>query len=77
MRTLLRNTKVGVYFRSAGQWTLDYRQAHDFKLIDQALKYIERTRLEEMELVFAFDNPPSITGVPIERVAVRYAEEAA
>ena len=54
MRTLLRNVKNGLYFQGPDRWTEDLAKAHDFKLIDRALKFVERWRLAHVELAFAF-----------------------
>lgn len=74
MRTLLRNTVTGLYFQGPDQWTSDPAQARDFKLIDRALEFIESWRLQNMELAFAFRGVKKVTGVPPERIALRYSE---
>ena len=74
MRTLLRNTATGLYFQGPDRWTSDPRQALDFKLIDRALNFIETWRLRNMELAFAFRNYNQVTGVPIERIALKFSE---
>ncbi len=74
MRTLLRNRMTGLYFQGPDQWTSDPTEARDFKLIDRALEFIDTWRLKDMELAFAFRGGKQVTGVPPERVALRYSE---
>ena len=74
MRTLLRNTATGLYFQGPDRWTSDPAEAHDFKMIDRALDFIETWRLRDMELAFAFRNSRPVTGVPIEKIALRFSE---
>lgn len=75
MKTLLRNVASGLYVRGPNHWTRDPDEAHDFRLIDRALEFVEKTGLKEMELAFAFDDPQSITGVSLEKTALGYCEE--
>jgi hypothetical protein len=74
MRTLLRNTATGLYFQGPDKWTSDPNQARDFKMIDRAVNFIETWRLRNMELAFAFRNYNQVTGVPIERIGLKYSE---
>jgi hypothetical protein len=74
MRTLLRNTATGLYFQGPDRWTINPAEALDFKLIDRALKFVETWSLKDMELAFAFSGTRPITGVPLERLALRYSE---
>jgi hypothetical protein len=74
MRTLLRNKATGLYFQGPDKWTSDPAQARDFKLIDRAVEFIETWSLRDMELAFAFRGYKHITGVPIEKIALRYSE---
>ena len=74
MRTLLRNTATGLYFEGPDKWTSDPACALDFKMIDRAIDFIETWRLRDMELAFAFRDYHYVTGVPLERIAVKYSE---
>ena len=74
MRTLLRNTATGLYFQGPDHWTSDPAAARDFKMIDRALKFVETWSLKNMELAFAFRDANRVTGVPIEKMALRYSE---
>jgi hypothetical protein len=74
MRTLLRNTATGLYFQGPDKWTSNPADAHDFKMIDRALKFIETWRLRDMELAFAFKNSHPVTGVPLEKIALKFSE---
>jgi hypothetical protein len=74
MRTLLRNTATGLYFEGPDKWTSDPARARDFKMIDRALSFIETWRLRDMELAFAFRDYKHVTGVPLDKIALRYSE---
>jgi hypothetical protein len=74
MRTLLRNRITGLYFQGPDQWTSDPVAALDFKMIDRAVEFIENFRLRDMELAFAFRDYEQVTGVPVEKIAVKYSE---
>ena len=74
MRTLLRNTATGLYFQGPDRWTSDPAQARDFKLIDRAIQFIETWSLRDMELAFAFRGYNQVTGVPIEKIALKYSQ---
>ncbi len=74
MRTLLRNTATGLYFEGPDRWTSNPAQAHDFRMIDRALNFIETWRLRDMELAFAFKNSRPVTGVPLAKIDLKYSE---
>jgi hypothetical protein len=74
MKTLLRRVSTGLYFRGPDQWTENPAEAHNFKLIDRALEFVERWHLGDMELAFAFDDPEEVTRVPIDKMELRYSE---
>jgi hypothetical protein len=74
MKTLLRNRVTGLYFQGPDRWTTDPAIARDFKLIDRALEFIDTWRLKDMELAFAFQGAKKVTGVPPEKIALRYSE---
>ncbi len=74
MRTLLRNTATGLYFQGPDKWTSDPAQALDFKMIDRAIQFIETWSLRDMELAFAFRGYNQVTGVPIEKISLKYSQ---
>ncbi|HWQ92156.1 MAG TPA: hypothetical protein VN673_10825 [Clostridia bacterium] len=47
----------------------------DFKMIDRALDFIQQWELEDMELAFAFKDRKSVTGVPVDKIALQYSEQ--
>ncbi len=73
MRTLLRHTITGLYFQGPEKWTSDPDRAYDFHFIDRAVEFVDNWSLTEVELAFAFDDPQTITTVPLERTACRQA----
>ncbi len=73
MRTLLRHTRTGLYYQGSGNWTEDPEQAYDFRFIDRAVQYVELWELTEVELAFVFEDPASVSTVPLERTTARYS----
>ncbi len=74
MRTLLRQTRSGLYFGGPDKWTNNPAQAHNFKMIDRAIDFVTRFKLHDLELVFAFDDVQEVTSVPIDKMQLRYVE---
>ena len=74
MKTLLRRVSTGLYFQGPDQWTSNPAEAHNFKLIDRAIDFVDHWHLNDVELAFAFDDPEDVTTVPIERMELRYSE---
>ena len=66
MKTLLRHVSTGLYVQSADQWTGDPDQAHDFKTMSEAIRFVEKAGLSRMELVFVSTHPSQCTEVPLE-----------
>lgn len=74
MRTLLRKVSTGLYFKGPDQWTTDPGEAHNFKMIDRAVQFVEQWKLQDMELAFAFSDEQEVTRVPLEKMELRYSE---
>jgi hypothetical protein len=74
MKTLLRKTSTGFYFQGPDKWTSDPSKAMNFKMIDRALDFVRRWKLEDMELAFAFDDFKHVTRVPMEKLEMHYSE---
>ena len=66
MRTLLRHVSTGLYVRCADQWTGDPDEAHDFKTMSEAIRFVEQSGLSKMELAFVSTPPAQCTEVPLE-----------
>jgi hypothetical protein len=74
MRTLLRKISTGLYFQGPDLWTSDAMRAHNFKMIDRALDFVDRWQLNDVELAFAFDDPRDVTAVPLDKMELRYSD---
>ncbi len=57
----------GLYIQGPDKWTSSIDKAKDFKKVSRALKFVQTSGLEEMEVAFAFDNP-AVTTVPVEKI---------
>jgi hypothetical protein len=82
MRTLLRHVPTGLYVQSAETWTGNSDEALDFKTMSQAIRFVEKAGLRQMELAFVSDHLCRFTEVPLEllrwgpSVSKRVAEAA-
>ena len=74
MKTLLRRVSTGLYLQGPDQWTSNPGQAHNFKMIDRAIQFVDRWHLDDIELAFAFDDPEEVTAVPLDKMELRYSE---
>jgi hypothetical protein len=43
-------------------------------MIDRAIEFVQKWRLPDLELAFAFDDPEDITRVPLDKLELRYSE---
>ena len=75
MKTLLRKTSTGLFFQGPDKWTSNPAEALNFKSIDRALNFVQTWEIKEVELAFAFNDLPSVTSVPIEKMLAGYSEE--
>ena len=66
MQTFLRHASTGQYFQSLNQWTPDRAQAHDFGMAARALKFAEKSRLPNLELILSFDDVRRIATKPFK-----------
>lgn len=66
VRTLLRNVPTGLYVESAETWTGDPAEACDFKTMRQAIRFVEKVGLRQMELAFVSPQLCRFTEVPLE-----------
>ena len=74
MRTLLRRVSTGLYFQGPDKWTTDPAQAHNFKMIDLAIEFVDRWHLRDIELAFAFDDVEDVTAVPLDKMELRFSD---
>lgn len=74
MRTLLRQVATGLYYQGPDQWTTNPERAHNFKMIDRALQFIDHWKLRDVELAFAFSGGRQVKRVPLDRIALQYSE---
>ncbi len=66
MRTLLRHVPTGLYVQSADEWTGNIEEAHDFKTMSEAIRFVEKVGLRKMELAFVSPHLCRCTEVPLE-----------
>ena len=66
MRTLLRNVPTGLYVQSADRWTGNPDEAFDFKTLSQAIRFVEKEGLRQMEFAFVSREFCRFTEVPLE-----------
>jgi hypothetical protein len=74
MRVLLRRTDTGLFFQGPDKWTHQAERAHDFRIIDRAVRFAREWGLREVELAFAFNDPLFIRTAPLEQLATGMQE---
>jgi hypothetical protein len=60
MKTLLRHASTGKYFQSLDKWTPEREHAHDFGIVRRAIKFAQKMRISDLELILSFDEPQSL-----------------
>jgi len=55
MQTLIRHAPTGEYFQSLEKWTTKREEAHDFKFMERALRFISKAGFSEMELILSLN----------------------
>jgi hypothetical protein len=63
-----------MFFEAPDQWTSNPAQAHNFKMIDRAIEFVDRWHLQDIELAFAFDDAEDVTTVALEKMELRFSE---
>jgi hypothetical protein len=66
MKILLRNVPTGLYVQSAKTWTGNPDEAFDFKILREALRFVEQEELRKMELAFVSSHLCRLTEVPLD-----------
>jgi hypothetical protein len=68
MRTILRNKTTDFYFQGVSDWTEQPPEAFDFKSPERVIRFVLAAGLNvnEMEIVFAFDDARYNIGLPID-----------
>jgi hypothetical protein len=65
-RTLLRHVATGLYVQGPGRWTGSPEEACDFKILREAIRFVEHEQLRQMELAFVSPYLCRYTEVPLE-----------
>jgi len=65
MRAFLRDIQSGLYFSGRGKWTPKLDRALNFRLINRAVRHVEKAGLRGVELVVVSGDAPHLTALPI------------
>ncbi len=65
MRVLLRDVRTGLYFREPAHWTAETEKAQSFKHSAEAMDLARQQRVENAEVVLAFEQPPRTITLPL------------
>jgi len=65
MRAFLRDIQSGLYFGGRGKWTPNLDRALNFRLINRAVRHVEKTGLRGVELVVVSGDAPHLTALPV------------
>lgn len=73
MRTLLRHTETGLYLQGPEKWTASTEIAYDFRFVERARNFVRIWELENVEVAFVFEDPQSISVVPLNQAELNQA----
>ena len=65
MRAFLRDIQSGLYFSGRGKWTPKLDRALNFRLINRAVRHVEKAGLRGVELVVVSGAAPHLTALPV------------
>jgi hypothetical protein len=57
MKVLLRHTRSGLYYAGEDRWVAKGSMARDFEEVERAARWLEDTRLSEVEVALDYDDP--------------------
>jgi hypothetical protein len=63
MQTLIRHAPTGKYFQSLEKWTTKRAKAHDFGLIERALRFVSKAGFPDMELVVLLNKREKVDAI--------------
>ena len=74
MRTLIRKAASGLYLKAGNRWTRNASGGMAFESIDDALDFIRKHGLEDVEFAFSFGNGAEIVTVPLARLELDFVK---
>jgi hypothetical protein len=57
MKVLLRNTRSGLYYAGEDHWVSKWSLARDFEDIESAVRWLDQTRGNEVEIALSYNDP--------------------
>ena len=76
MKILLQNTHSKLYFCLLDIWTDNCSAAFDFRNSEQALEFVRKRNMKDVQLVVAFADPQWDEIVPLPMVVARLTPRA-
>ena len=73
MRTLLQQKGTGLYFHGPEKWTSELELACDFHFVERAQEFVRVWELEDVQVVFCFDDSLVIAVLPSTRAELKAA----
>ena len=73
MRTLLQHKGTGLYFYGPEKWTSELDLACDFHFVERAQEFVRVWELENVEVVFSFDDTQVFLVVPLGSAELKAA----
>jgi len=70
MRVVLQNNSTSLYLGNGSQWTPGFKDAHDFRSLDNLIEFSRKEKLEDVQVVIIVEKSPGIQffPVPIQRL---------
>jgi hypothetical protein len=66
MKVFLRNTRTGLYYRGAFEWTSSRVEALDLGQTQEAIRLAAELHLDAAEVVLGFDDPQEDVALPFQ-----------
>jgi hypothetical protein len=73
VKVLLRNTSNGWYYQGASKWTPRQEEALDLGQLSWAVEVVFQARLENVEILLAYEDPQHNLVLPIDRLQQKIA----
>jgi hypothetical protein len=70
MRVVLQNNSTSLYFGDGNQWTTGFRDARDFRSLNNLMEFARKEKLEDVQVVVILERSRGIQffPFPIQRI---------
>ena len=65
MRVVLQNNSTSLYLGNGSQWTPGFKDAHDFRSLDNLIEFSRKEKLEDVQVVIIVEKSQGIQFFPL------------